>query len=319
VILPAGFTSRPATADDIETVVELFRVSDLAISGDVEPRREFFRWVWGLPYVDLERHTVLVHHGDQAVAYCQSVRDPNADEDQRSEGRVLPDWERRGLGDAFVTWTERLATERLATERLTARGDPFKLRLSCDVGHASARALYERRGYAHVRTSWDMGRELKAGEVAIPPPDGITIRTFEIGRDERTFHRVSNDAFAEHWGSTPTPYESFAAQWWGDAESDPPKILLAEEGGRAVGECAWIVFETGGYVASIGVLKDWRGRGIAQALLCRAMADMARLGHRDVFLSVDSENATGAVRLYDKVGMRVRRRSLLFEKAPGPA
>jgi len=164
-----------------------------------------------------------------------------------------------------------------------------------------------------------MGRELEADEVAIPPPDGVTIRTFEVGRDERTFHQVSNDAFAEHWGSTPTPYESFAAQWWGDPEFDPTKIFLAEADGRVVGECAWIVFETGGYVASIGVLKDWRGRGIAQALLRRAMADMARLGHRDVFLSVDSENATGAVGVYEKVGMRVRRRSLVFQKPSGPA
>ena len=314
MILPAGFTSRPVSPDDIDVVVELFGVSDLAISGDVEPVREFFRWVWQLPYVDLGLHTVLVHHGDVVVAYCGSVRDPKAGEDQWSVGRVHPDWEGRGLGEALVTWTERLATDRLASG-----GDPFKLRLSCDVAHASARALYERRGYMHARTMWDMGRELEADEVEIPPPDGVTIRTFEIGRDERTFHRVSNDAFAEHWGSTPTPYESFAAQWWGDPEFDPTKIFLAEVDGREVGECAWIVFETGGYVASVGVLKDWRGRGIAQALLRRAMADMARLGHRDVLLSVDSENATGAVGVYEKVGMRVRRRSLVFEKAPDPA
>ena len=50
--------------------------------------------------------------------------------------------------------------------------------------------------------------------------------------------------------------------------------------------------------------KPWRGRGIGSALLRRSFSDIARRGGREVTLWVDSENATGAVGVYERVGMQ---------------
>jgi GNAT superfamily N-acetyltransferase len=74
-------------------------------------------------------------------------------------------------------------------------------------------------------------------------------------------------------------------------------------------------FETSGYVATVGVLRPWRGRGIARALIMRGCAELASRGHREVGLSVDATNPTGAVSLYEGVGMTVRREAHVFEKA----
>jgi len=64
----------------------------------------------------------------------------------------------------------------------------------------------------------------------------------------------------------------------------------------------------------VGVRKPRRGRGIGTFLLRRAFADLARRGHRRARLNVDAGNETGATRLYERVGMRVRREFLVYEK-----
>jgi ribosomal protein S18 acetylase RimI-like enzyme len=56
------------------------------------------------------------------------------------------------------------------------------------------------------------------------------------------------------------------------------------------------------------VRKPWRGRGLALALLLEEFARFHARGCDDVYLFVDAENPTGAVRLYEKAGMKVWRR-----------
>ncbi|HYU58389.1 MAG TPA: GNAT family N-acetyltransferase [Actinomycetota bacterium] len=70
-----------------------------------------------------------------------------------------------------------------------------------------------------------------------------------------------------------------------------------------------------GWIAELGVRPAWRDRGIGVALLRASFARFARLGLREALLSVDSENATGATCLYERVGMRSRFRFDFYEKA----
>ncbi|MEO8107210.1 MAG: GNAT family N-acetyltransferase, partial [Actinomycetes bacterium] len=58
-----------------------------------------------------------------------------------------------------------------------------------------------------------------------------------------------------------------------------------------------------GYVPLIGVKKHLRGRGIARALLLTAFSEYQQRGCTGVQLGVDTGNATGAIRLYESVGM----------------
>ena len=61
--------------------------------------------------------------------------------------------------------------------------------------------------------------------------------------------------------------------------------------------------------------RPWRGRGLGRALLREAFAELRRRGLPRAYLGVDSENPTGAMGLYESVGMRPkRRRHLVFEK-----
>ena len=49
-------------------------------------------------------------------------------------------------------------------------------------------------------------------------------------------------------------------------------------------------------------------------LLRTAFAEFLRRGERRVALGVDAEGTTGAARLYERVGMRVFSRAVVYEK-----
>jgi ribosomal protein S18 acetylase RimI-like enzyme len=69
-----------------------------------------------------------------------------------------------------------------------------------------------------------------------------------------------------------------------------------------------------GWIGSLGVRRPWRRRGLATALLLHSFRDFRERGGTRVGLGVDGENTTGAVRLYESVGMHVARRSDIYEQ-----
>ncbi|HEY6567909.1 MAG TPA: hypothetical protein VI341_10375, partial [Actinomycetota bacterium] len=77
ISLPAGFSARAARPQDLDAVVEVFAAYDLAVVGEVEPRREFLQEIWALPFVDMPHDTRLVEHEGTAAAYAHAVWDPS--------------------------------------------------------------------------------------------------------------------------------------------------------------------------------------------------------------------------------------------------
>ena len=84
-------------------------------------------------------------------------------------------------------------------------------------------------------------------------------------------------------------------QWWlASVDGKPAGVSLGNE---HLAENGW------GYVGTLGVVKEFRGRGIARLLLETAFAEAHARGRVGVKLGVDSENSTGAPALYGAVGM----------------
>ena len=69
-----------------------------------------------------------------------------------------------------------------------------------------------------------------------------------------------------------------------------------------------------GWIRILGVLPEFRQRGLGQALLRHTFADFASRGFKAVGLGVDAQNPTGAVRVYERAGMHVERTNLIYEK-----
>lgn len=294
--LPAGFSSRPATEADLDAVVALLDDVQLDVMGATEDVREYLEWMWRVPYVDLARDTVLVSDGADLVGYGEAYWDPASGGPMHAVGAVRPSHRGRGIGTAIL---------RRNRETAAARGTPGIRHPSVFVADTAARALLEANGFVHVRNFYTMALALPSDR---PPvrPEGIEIRPFETGRDERALYDNHEATFADHWGFVPESYGSFVGEWYGSSDWVPELAYLAWAGEEAVGHAAALEFASRGYVGSLGVLRAWRGRGVAQALLHRVFADLAARGHPEVALGVDASSPTGAVALYEKLGMLVR-------------
>lgn len=73
-----------------------------------------------------------------------------------------------------------------------------------------------------------------------------------------------------------------------------------------------------GYTELLGVRRAWRGRGLAPALLIDAMSRYAAAGMERACLDVDTENPSGAVALYERLGYRplLGRQSVAWDLHP---
>ena len=84
-------------------------------------------------------------------------------------------------------------------------------------------------------------------------------------------------------------------------------MFLARRDGRPVGWVAGRLLDSGrGYISTLAVATDERGRGLGRALLLHAFADLEAAGARGLTLDVEAENDT-ALGLYRSVDLVVER------------
>jgi mycothiol synthase len=179
------------------------------------------------------------------------------------------------------------------------------------------REAVEADGWKPVRHSFQMRIDLE-NEVPEPRwPERISARTMQPG-EERRIYEANNEAFADDWYFRKEPFEQWSSDAFGRENFDPSLVWIAEEDGEFAGLSVngWHVSGDPqfGWIGSLGVLPQWRRRGLATALLYQSFRDFRRRGATRVGLGVDAQNRTGAVRLYERVGMQVARRNDTYEK-----
>lgn len=305
--LPVGYVVRPATADDLDAIVELFEAYDVWDFGRPDPGREHLEADWVAPGFDPAADSWLVTEeggGVVGFAYVQVMPTLAARE---AFGRVHPDHHGRGIGGFLVRVTEGRA-------RTQPGLTPARVRNFATITDRSAQSLLEDHGYRRVRVFWHMERTL--GDERDPPPlDGIVLRPMRAG-EERAVHEVMEESFAEHWGQPTPPFDEWRL-FMDRSGFDPGMAILAVEREEIVGGVVSMTTSDAAWVMELAVRPAWRGRGIGTALLSSAFADLSRRGVAEVRLNVDAGNETGATRLYERAGMTVRRQWLAYEKPLG--
>jgi mycothiol synthase len=225
------------------------------------------------------------------------------------DGYVRPELRNRGVGAELLRLTEERAAEELAT----IDGRAY-LQNATLVGDECVPNLYERHGYRSVRHFWRMVIDL-GGEPEVRVPDGTEIRTYRRG-EERAIHEALEDAFADHWEHQRRTFEEYAKRTFARRSHDSSLYWAALAGDEIVGAnlADWKREGDWGWIGVLGIRPPWRRRGIAEALLNTAFVEFFRRGERRVALGVDAQSPTGATRLYEKVGMRVFLRAVVYEK-----
>ncbi|MDX6198246.1 MAG: mycothiol synthase [Actinomycetota bacterium] len=226
-------------------------------------------------------------------------------EGSSAELAVLPSARGRGIG-------------RLLVERLLDESPDGRLRLWAHGESAGSGELARSMGFTKSRVLWQMRRPL--GDPLPEPviPDGVDIRTFEVGKDEQRWTALNNAAFAAHpdqggWNVEEVLLRE-AEPWF-----DPKGFFLAFRGDALVG-FHWTKVhgalrhahgddehEHGhdhapvGEVYVVGVDPSEQGRGLGPALTLLGLHHLQRLGLDEVMLYVDESN-TNAIRVYERLG-----------------
>ena len=70
-----------------------------------------------------------------------------------------------------------------------------------------------------------------------------------------------------------------------------------------------------GYTQDVFVRRPWRRRGLARSLLVQSIEMFRQMGMAETALGVDTENPSGALRLYESLAYHEVRRHTFFDKA----
>jgi mycothiol synthase len=280
-------TTRVATRSDVAAIIALIAACETADNGLAEVHPTDVEHSFDV--ADAQAGVVVVEAADELVGWATLA-------DGRAEVDVHPAWRGRGIGSALLVWTEESA-------RAAGMSD---VRQVVTNANTSAHLLFEGAGY-HVRySSWIL--EMRLGnappEVTIPP--GIAIRPYRP-EDAEAAYQVIEDAFNEWPGRQPTTFEGWSAYVLGHAAFAPGLSRLAFEGDELVGVALCDDYEgqDEGWVPQVATKATHRHRGIARALLQSVFVAFHATGRRRVGLNTDSR--TGALTLYERIGMRVRR------------
>jgi GNAT superfamily N-acetyltransferase len=298
IALPPKLTHRGLRPQDAEAVTSLIRACELADDGAAEIDRSDVEADFARAGFDPVTDGLLVLDGGAAVAWADVYK-------ERAEADVHPAYRGRGIGAALLAWSESRARELGAA----------KVGQTVTDANVVAGRLFRANGYEPGHTAWQLEITFDDGPPPrAAPPDGVSIRPYDPDRDERAVYRLIEDAFNEWPERTPLAFEEWAPYvlWHGSFSGRLSR--LAVDGDELVGAALCFDYpgDDEGWVHQLATRATHRHRGIARALLHAAFGAFYERGRRRCGLSTDSR--TGALGLYERVGMSVRRSYTRYTK-----
>ena len=307
---PEGFLVRPPEMDDLEAVHKLMEACDIADYGVPDITLEEMRTEWQAPTFDMEHDAwMVIAPGGRVVGY--------ADMGQREHTRVftfvrvLPDYVDRGISEPLFSLAEQWARQQIPQAKPEAR---VTLNTFISSRNQNVQHLLEQLGMTEIRRHWRMEIELDEAPPEPRWPERVFVRTFVPGRDERAVFDTDDEAFRDHWGHLPGNFEEWK-HWTVEREKfDPSLWFLAFDGSEMAGISLCTYQLDNGWVDTLAVRRPWRRMGLGMALLLHSFGEFYRRGTHKIGLGVDSQNLTGATRLYKRAGMHVAREYVAYEK-----
>ncbi len=287
--LPDGLTARPLATDDAEAVYEVMAVQEHEDLGKVEIELADIVGDWQKPSFDVGASTMGVFDGETLVAYAE------VNKAGRGDAAVHPAYRRRGLGTALAAWMR----ERTGALGGTVIGSPVPEGSAGDV-------LLEKLGWRVRWTSWVLAMPDGTEIPERPLPEGYAIRE-AVPEEYPAVQTVIEDAFLEWSVRERESYDDFLATTVQRPGFEPWHFrVVTDADGEIVGTALVQMFAgppAEAFISRLAVRRDQRHRGLAQALLVDAFARGREHGASKSALSTDSR--TGALGLYQKVGMEV--------------
>jgi mycothiol synthase len=184
------------------------------------------------------------------------------------------------------------------------------------------RELWSEIGLREVRQFWTMARPLNEPIDEPGVIEGVTIRPYKYPQDNEGARQATDASFADHWDHHPTAPEDWE-HWFKQPQVRPDLSLLAEiddKPGTFAGFCIIEISEednrlrgvSEGWIELLGTIRGWRRMGLGRAILLHGLHSLRSAGLDTALLGVDSESPTGANKLYESAGFRIRSREFSY-------
>jgi mycothiol synthase len=230
---------------------------------------------------------------------------------------ILPAWRHQGLGQAMLRYLEERNQE--IARQHPAEAPKYHRSGSSDTEKDKV-ALLEGAGYQPERYFFTMERPLDIPIPEAPMPEGLEIRPVKPEHFDAILD-ANDEAFQDHWGHTPMTEEDRKG-WLEHPQTQPELWKVAWDGDQVAGMVLNVVDEDENkvfqrkraYTEDIAVRRPWRQRGLATALIAESMRMFKEQGYEEVSLGVDTDNPSGALKLYESLGYQVSKRYTSYRK-----
>ena len=270
------------------------------------------------PYQDM----LFAEMNNEVIGYSRGFwrQEENGPRIYGSTGFLAPAWRRKGIGESMLHWIENrmrvIAESHSAME--TGLFESF-----VNDGNVGLAAMLEKNNYKPIRYIVEMVRPDLENIPDFPIPDGLEVRPV-LPEHYRTIWDADQEAFRDHWGYSEPSEEDYQA-WLSDKTIFQPQLWQIAwdiNTNEIAGQVRTFINPAEnekynrqrGHTEFISVRRPWRKRGLARALIVRSLHLQKEQGMTESALGADSENISGATRVYEDCGFQVTKRNTIYRK-----
>ena len=296
--------------DDFTLLCEVHNACNIADGLEEQVSVEEFKHeVEHLPNFHVPDDTLIVEHHDNVCGYVMVYYRPADDEGNWIHWlrlMLMPEAQVPEVEEAVLSWGENRLREKCVAPMEAERF----FQTWCGENMMRKKELLADQGYAAIRYSYLMRRPNLDHIPESALPDGLEFRAVETDH-LRELWAVRCEAFRDHWGHTAETEDDFQ-RWISDPNVNISlwRAVWDKKTNRAIGLSVNAIFPNDnarygfkrGWLFSIGVLREWRKKGVASAVVVESLKALREAGMTESVLGVDAENPSGALRLYERLG-----------------
>ncbi|MBS4174941.1 N-acetyltransferase [Bacillus sp. FJAT-49736] len=267
------------------------------------------------PGEEIRENTFVVLDGEKVIAY-QSLCFIKSDEfiNVYSYGTVHYQYRRQGIGSLLLTHTLMHLKERAEKENIKIIYNHM-VWLNID-GQNQLAIKFKLAKYTDLLSyNW------RKSNIPIPLP--VLPKGYSFKRptteDAEYWAKIDNEAFSWRKNKSEIQKENVIFEFNSLEFSPDFYILCLNERREPVGFiCGKEEGPQRGVISTLAVLPDYQGVGIGKALLSEIMNRMQEHDINHIRLSVDANNPTSAIQLYEKSGFKMGKRIIhyIYEMDP---
>jgi mycothiol synthase len=291
---------REANLSDAPSLAEIMEHSDKFFNPEALPVGVIEAEEILSGYIDSIVARKIIHASNQSVLSFVTVH-PDL-----SRKRIYADSWHRQLADSAKQMALEKFSIRLTVDLAKSLHPDFDLWVGANALDQSYISQLRTHGFEVLRTYWGLRAPIDSHQYP-HLENHLEMRVVKNEEDMKMWWQVHQDSFSKHFGFMPRAFDEWKSMMHKAVGIDINARWILLEHDEPVGfiECSDIKKDTNsGFIDGIGVIHKAQGKGYGELMLRWAFAYYTSIERQFVELNADAGNESGALRLYEKVGMK---------------